>query len=186
MAEEKIPSEDSADRADDERKKKDSRWAPASNDVRDSPEKSPRDSPNRKRERKSPDLSVDEKPSDDMLDNDGKEEVIKSRVEDLLLICKRRYWPLPQYKIVEEKAIKKHEYWFTMGCSLLKFHEMGKGRTIKAAKREAATKMWDRVQSESVSDEVVKSCIDQVAIDEVSRSGGLRNMTGASWGLKLL
>lgn len=91
--------------------------------------------------------------------------------------CMSKHWPPPQYEVEVEVGLP-HERQFTIGCLVLKFREVGMGKSKKIAKRQAAQKMWERLQSQPLDQaEVVQSCIDE-ANDEVSCSSGLRNMMG--------
>jgi hypothetical protein len=56
---------------------------------------------------------------------------------------------------------------FTIACVVLKYREVGTGKSKKIAKRQAAQRMWERLQNQTLDqNEVVQSCIDE-ANDEV-------------------
>jgi RISC-loading complex subunit TARBP2 len=81
--------------------------------------------------------------------------------------CMSKHWPPPQYEVEVEVGLP-HERQFTIGCLVLKFREVGMGKSKKIAKRQAAQKMWERLQSQPLDQaDVVQSCIDD-ANDEVS------------------
>lgn len=62
-----------------------------------------------------------------------------------------------------------HERQFTIVCTVLKFRELGTGKSKKISKRQAAQKMWERLQNQSLDQgEVIQACIDE-ANDEVIR-----------------
>lgn len=92
--------------------------------------------------------------------------------------CMSKHWPPPQYEVEVEVGLP-HERQFTIGCLVLKYREVGMGKSKKIAKRQAAQKMWERLQSQPLDQtDIVQSCIDD-ANDEVSvTSGWLWNMMG--------
>ncbi|CRL02681.1 CLUMA_CG015794, isoform A [Clunio marinus] len=80
--------------------------------------------------------------------------------------CMSKHWPPPQYEVEVEVGLP-HERQFTIGCLVLKFREVGMGKSKKIAKRQAAQKMWERLQSQPMDQaDVVQSCIDD-ANDEM-------------------
>jgi RISC-loading complex subunit TARBP2 len=92
-----------------------------------------------------------------------------------------KHWPPPQYEVEIEVGLP-HERQFTIGCLVLKYREVGMGKSKKIAKRQAAQKMWERLQSQPLDQtEIVQSCIDD-ANDEVSCSWHIweMNMMGLS------
>lgn len=93
--------------------------------------------------------------------------------------CMSKHWPPPQYEVEVEVGLP-HERQFTIGCLVLKLREVGMGKSKKIAKRQAAQKMWERLQSQPLLDQtdIVQSCIDE-ANDEVSVKDGREvNMMG--------
>ena len=81
--------------------------------------------------------------------------------------CMSKHWPPPSYEVEVEVGLP-HERQFTIGCLVLKYREVGMGKSKKIAKRQAAQKMWERLQSQPLDqNDIVQSCIDE-ANDEVS------------------
>ncbi|XP_053667298.1 RISC-loading complex subunit tarbp2 [Anopheles marshallii] len=62
-------------------------------------------------------------------------------------MCMARRWPPPTYETETEKGLP-HERQFTIACVVLKFREVGEGKSKKVAKRQAAQKMWQRLQDQ--------------------------------------
>ena len=54
-------------------------------------------------------------------------------------------WPPPSYDMEHEEGLP-HERQFTISCKVLKFREVGTGKSKKLAKRMAAHKMWQALQ----------------------------------------
>lgn len=63
---------------------------------------------------------------------------------------------------------RPHEKEFSIRCTVLKFCEIGTGKSKKIAKRQAAQKLYERLQTLTLDQsEIVQSCIDENN-DEVS------------------
>lgn len=60
-------------------------------------------------------------------------------------MCMSRRWPPPLYEMEHEEGLP-HERQFTIACQVLKFKEIGTGKSKKLAKRMAAHKMWQALQ----------------------------------------
>ncbi|KAG5674542.1 hypothetical protein PVAND_004502 [Polypedilum vanderplanki] len=76
-------------------------------------------------------------------------------------LCMQRHWPPPQYEVEVEIGLP-HCREFTIACCVLKFREVGTGKSKKVAKRQAAQRMWERLQNQSLDqNEIVQSCIDE-------------------------
>lgn len=60
-----------------------------------------------------------------------------------------RRWPPPTYETEMEVGLP-HERQFTIACIVLKFYEVGHGKSKKIAKRQAAHKMWLMLQQQPV------------------------------------
>ncbi|XP_056633206.1 uncharacterized protein LOC130442826 [Diorhabda sublineata] len=60
-------------------------------------------------------------------------------------MCMSRRWPPPSYEMEHEEGLP-HERQFTIACQVLKFREVGTGKSKKLAKRMAAHKMWQALQ----------------------------------------
>lgn len=78
-------------------------------------------------------------------------------------MCMSRHWPPPKYTMEGEEGLP-HERQFTIVCSILKYREVGQGKSKKVAKRHAAHKMWQALhdmnnQAPSVDEDEVRTCI---------------------------
>ncbi|CAL7940597.1 unnamed protein product [Xylocopa violacea] len=71
----------------------------------------------------------------------GEEKIITNPIGALQEMCMSRHWPPPKYTIENEEGLP-HERQFTIVCSILKYREVGQGKSKKVAKRHAAHKMW--------------------------------------------
>lgn len=80
--------------------------------------------------------------------------------------CMQKHWPPPQYQ-VEVEVGRPHEKEFSIRCTVLKFCEIGTGKSKKIAKRQAAQKLYERLQNLTLDQSEIVSCIDE-ANDEVS------------------
>ncbi|KAK9890924.1 hypothetical protein WA026_012265 [Henosepilachna vigintioctopunctata] len=60
-------------------------------------------------------------------------------------MCMSRRWPPPSYDMEHEEGLP-HERQFTIACQVLKYREVGTGKSKKLAKRMAAHKMWQTLQ----------------------------------------
>lgn len=78
-------------------------------------------------------------------------------------MCMSRHWPPPKYTMEGEEGLP-HERQFTIVCSILKYREVGQGKSKKVAKRHAAHKMWQALhdmnnQTPTVDEDEVRICI---------------------------
>ncbi|XP_021936445.1 RISC-loading complex subunit tarbp2 isoform X2 [Zootermopsis nevadensis] len=64
-------------------------------------------------------------------------------------MCMSRRWPPPGYEMVNEEGLP-HERLFTISCVVFKHRETGTGKSKKLAKRQAAYKMWEKLQDSPV------------------------------------
>ncbi|XP_076244299.1 protein Loquacious-like isoform X3 [Calliopsis andreniformis] len=71
----------------------------------------------------------------------GEEKIIANPIGALQEMCMSRHWPPPKYTMENEEGLP-HERQFTIVCSILKYREVGQGKSKKVAKRHAAHKMW--------------------------------------------
>ncbi|XP_076393678.1 protein Loquacious-like isoform X2 [Megachile rotundata] len=71
----------------------------------------------------------------------GEETLITNPIGALQEMCMSRHWPPPKYTMENEEGLP-HERQFTIVCSILKYREVGQGKSKKVAKRHAAHKMW--------------------------------------------
>lgn len=86
-------------------------------------------------------------------------------------MCMSRRWPPPSYEMEHEEGLP-HERQFTIACQVLKFREIGTGKSKKLAKRMAAHKMWQALQDLPIesntlqpgfgSDEDVSNCSSHI------------------------
>jgi RISC-loading complex subunit TARBP2 len=61
-------------------------------------------------------------------------------------LCMSRRWPPPTYEMTCEEGLP-HEREFTIACVVFKYREVGSGKSKKLAKRQAAHKMFEKLQS---------------------------------------
>lgn len=71
-------------------------------------------------------------------------------------MCMSRRWPPPSYDMEHEEGLP-HERQFTIACQVLKFREIGTGKSKKLAKRMAAHKMWQALQDLPIESNTVLS-----------------------------
>lgn len=64
-------------------------------------------------------------------------------------LCMSRRWPPPAYLMENEEGLP-HERLFTMACTIFNHKEIGSGKSKKLAKRQAAHKMWEKLQDSPV------------------------------------
>ncbi|XP_071563474.1 uncharacterized protein [Temnothorax nylanderi] len=74
----------------------------------------------------------------------GEEKIVNNPIGALQEMCMSRHWPPPKYTMEGEEGLP-HERQFTIVCSILKYREVGQGKSKKVAKRHAAHKMWQAV-----------------------------------------
>lgn len=60
-------------------------------------------------------------------------------------MCISHRWPPPTYEMTCEEGLP-HERQFTIACVVFKYREVGSGKSKKLAKRQAAYKMWEKLQ----------------------------------------
>lgn len=92
----------------------------------------------------------------------GEEKVVNNPIGALQEMCMSRHWPPPKYTMEGEEGLP-HERQFTIVCSILKYREVGQGKSKKVAKRHAAHKMWQALhdmnnQAPSVDEDEVRIC----------------------------
>ncbi|XP_015108998.1 interferon-inducible double-stranded RNA-dependent protein kinase activator A homolog isoform X3 [Diachasma alloeum] len=81
----------------------------------------------------------------DMQGSYGEEKVINNPIGSLQEMCMSRHWPPPKYTMEGEAGLP-HERQFTIVCSMLKYRQVGQGKSKKLAKRQAAHKMWQTLR----------------------------------------
>ncbi|XP_033611223.1 RISC-loading complex subunit tarbp2 isoform X2 [Cryptotermes secundus] len=82
-------------------------------------------------------------------------------------MCMSRRWPPPGYEMVNEEGLP-HERLFTIACVVFKHRETGTGKSKKLAKRQAAHKMWEKLQDSPVMASSVTPGLDED--DEIAHS----------------
>lgn len=60
-----------------------------------------------------------------------------------------------------------HERQFTISCTVLKYREVGQGKSKKIAKRIAAHKMWTLLQESPLDQNQINQIIDEEGNEEV-------------------
>lgn len=60
-----------------------------------------------------------------------------------------------------------HQRQFTIACVIVKYREIGQGKSKKIAKRMAAHKMWTRLQDASMDPNELSTHLDSTVNDEV-------------------
>ncbi|XP_014300222.1 RISC-loading complex subunit tarbp2 isoform X4 [Microplitis demolitor] len=75
----------------------------------------------------------------------GDEKVINNPIGSLQEMCMSRHWPPPKYTMEGETGLP-HERQFTIVCAMLKYRQVGLGKSKKLAKRQAAHKMWQALR----------------------------------------
>ncbi|XP_035778106.1 interferon-inducible double-stranded RNA-dependent protein kinase activator A homolog isoform X2 [Anopheles albimanus] len=80
-------------------------------------------------------------------------------------MCMARRWPPPMYETEMEVGLP-HERQFTIACVVLKFREVGEGKSKKVAKRQAAQKMWQRLQDQPLEQNHVMQLVDEDGNEE--------------------
>ncbi|XP_011309119.1 probable RISC-loading complex subunit BRAFLDRAFT_242885 [Fopius arisanus] len=81
----------------------------------------------------------------DMQGSYGEEKVINNPIGSLQEMCMSRHWSLPKYTMEGEAGLP-HERQFTIVCSMLKYRQVGQGKSKKLAKHQAAHKMWQTLR----------------------------------------
>lgn len=76
----------------------------------------------------------------------NEENIVGNPIGWLQELCMSRRWPPPIYETEMEVGLP-HERQFTIACTIGKYREVGQGKSKKIAKRLAAHKMWNRLQS---------------------------------------
>ncbi|KAI4461141.1 loquacious isoform b [Holotrichia oblita] len=94
-------------------------------------------------------------------------------------MCMSRRWPPPSYEMENEEGLP-HERQFTIACKVLKFREIGTGKSKKLAKRMAAHKMWQALQDMSLENTNINQMFDED--EELTTRGG--NLQSRYAGLK--
>lgn len=97
--------------------------------------------------------------------NSYEEKVIGNPIGWLQELCMARRWPPPTYETEMEVGLP-HERQFTIACTILKYREIGKGKSKKVAKRLAAHKMWTRLQENPLDQNQITQILDEDGNEE--------------------
>ncbi|XP_053697792.1 interferon-inducible double-stranded RNA-dependent protein kinase activator A homolog isoform X4 [Sabethes cyaneus] len=98
---------------------------------------------------------------------EGEDEPTGNPIGWLQEMCMARRWPPPTYETEMEVGLP-HERQFTIACSVLKYHEVGKGKSKKIAKRQAAQRMWQRLQEQPLEPNQIVQMLDEEGNEEVT------------------
>lgn len=96
---------------------------------------------------------------------EGDEEPTGNPIGWLQEMCMARRWPPPTYETEKEVGLP-HERQFTIACSVLKYREVGKGKSKKIAKRQAAQRMWQRLQDQPLEPNQIVQMLDEEGNEE--------------------
>lgn len=102
--------------------------------------------------------------------NGGEDEPTGNPIGWLQEMCMARRWPPPLYEMEMEEGLP-HERQFTIACVVLKYHEVGEGKSKKIAKRQAAQKMWQRLQDQPVEPSQTMQLLDDDGNEELRPTG---------------
>ncbi|KAL5289742.1 TARBP2 family protein [Megaselia abdita] len=93
--------------------------------------------------------------NENKLDN-IEDNVVGNPIGWLQELCMSRRWPPPIYETEMEVGLP-HERQFTIACTIGKYREVGQGKSKKIAKRLAAHKMWNRLQTTPIENVLATS-----------------------------
>ncbi|XP_062546655.1 interferon-inducible double-stranded RNA-dependent protein kinase activator A homolog isoform X2 [Armigeres subalbatus] len=96
---------------------------------------------------------------------DGDDEPAGNPIGWLQEMCMARRWPPPTYETEMEVGLP-HERQFTIACAVLKYREVGKGKSKKIAKRQAAQRMWQRLQDQPLEPNQIIQMLDEEGNEE--------------------
>lgn len=101
-------------------------------------------------------------------DSGGDEKVVGNPIGWLQEMCMAKHWPPPTYETELEVGLP-HERQFTIACAVLKYKEIGQGKSKKVAKRIAAHKMWKFLQANPLDTSKMTSLLDDEGNEDVSQ-----------------
>ncbi|XP_058817626.1 interferon-inducible double-stranded RNA-dependent protein kinase activator A homolog isoform X1 [Topomyia yanbarensis] len=110
---------------------------------------------------------------------DGDDEPTGNPIGWLQEMCMARRWPPPTYETEMEVGLP-HERQFTIACAVLKYREVGKGKSKKIAKRQAAQRMWQRLQDQPLEPNQIMQMLDEEGNEELKAA----TISGRYSGLK--
>lgn len=111
--------------------------------------------------------------------NQGDDEPTGNPIGWLQEMCMARRWPPPAYETEMEVGLP-HERQFTIACTVLSYREVGKGKSKKIAKRQAAQRMWQRLQDQNLEPNQIIQMLDEDGNEELKAG----NISGRYAGLK--
>lgn len=107
--------------------------------------------------------------NDEAQDTSNEEEPSGNPIGWLQEMCMARRWPPPTYETETEKGLP-HERQFTIACVVLKHREVGEGKSKKIAKRQAAQKMWQRLQDQPLESNQLMALLDEDGNEELRQT----------------
>jgi RISC-loading complex subunit TARBP2 len=81
-------------------------------------------------------------------------------------LCMSKHWPPPTYETEMEVGLP-HERQFTIACIVLRHREVGTGKSKKIAKRQAAYKMWQKLNEHPLEQTEIIQSLDDEGNDEI-------------------
>uniref|UniRef100_A0A182P4B9 DRBM domain-containing protein n=1 Tax=Anopheles epiroticus TaxID=199890 RepID=A0A182P4B9_9DIPT len=100
----------------------------------------------------------------------GDEEPTGNPIGWLQEMCMARRLPPPTYETETEEGLP-HERQFTIACVVLNYREVGEGKSKKIAKRQAAQKMWQRLQDQPLEPSQLMQLLDEDGNEELRQTG---------------
>ncbi|XP_044008079.1 RISC-loading complex subunit tarbp2-like isoform X2 [Aphidius gifuensis] len=114
--------------------------------------------------------SMESQNQSDSSGNCGDEKIINNPIGSLQEMCMSRHWPPPKYTMEGESGLP-HERQFKIVCMMLKYKQVGMGKSKKLAKRQAAHKMWqalrDLPESTTGLDDDENTCLNDTLVNLV-------------------
>ncbi|XP_040168446.1 interferon-inducible double-stranded RNA-dependent protein kinase activator A homolog isoform X2 [Anopheles arabiensis] len=95
----------------------------------------------------------------------GEEEPTGNPIGWLQEMCMARRLPPPTYETETEEGLP-HERQFTIACVVLNYREVGEGKSKKIAKRQAAQRMWQRLQDQPLEPSQIMQLLDEEGNEE--------------------
>uniref|UniRef100_A0A182XG93 DRBM domain-containing protein n=1 Tax=Anopheles quadriannulatus TaxID=34691 RepID=A0A182XG93_ANOQN len=100
----------------------------------------------------------------------GEEEPTGNPIGWLQEMCMARRLPPPTYETETEEGLP-HERQFTIACVVLNYREVGEGKSKKIAKRQAAQRMWQRLQDQPLEPSQIMQLLDEEGNEELRQTG---------------
>lgn len=108
---------------------------------------------------------------------DGDDETAGNPIGWLQEMCMARRWPPPTYETEMEVGLP-HERQFTIACAVLKYREVGKGKSKKIAKRLAAQRMWQRLQDQPLETNEIMQMLEEEGNEELRAANIIARFAG--------